>query len=138
MEKQSKKILIVDDQEHILDILTAILSANGYQVVSAASYDEALEKARESKPDIAILDYLLPEKNGGEILQALHSMPGLENLPIVFLTGIAVDQGDRPEQIKAYNRFYDALGKPINSRLLLDILHKKLSSSEETIKTEAA
>ena len=128
MSENSKKILVVDDQEHILEIVSTLLVSHGYEVMEASSYDQALEQIDTQKPDLAILDYLLPERNGGDLLAAIHAKPGFEDVPIVFLTGLAIDNADAPSQIKAFNEFYDALSKPINNDLLLRIVTEKTLS----------
>ena len=131
MSQQTKKILVVDDQEHILEIVSALLMANGYEVIEADSYDQALEKIAVTKPDLAILDFLLPERNGSDLLAAIVSKPGYEDIPILFLTGLAVDNDDKPSQIKAFDQFYDALSKPINSELLLRLVGEKTSLDKQ-------
>ncbi len=138
MHTTTKKILIVDDHDHILELVTILLEEAGYEVIAANSFESALKQIEQTKPDMAILDYMLPERDGSELLQEIQLQPGLENLPIVFLTGLAVDHGDRPSQIKAFGKFYEALSKPIQNELLLQLVREKLSPEAENDPSKAS
>lgn len=82
----AKSILIVDDEQDILDLLTFNLQKEGYDTLAAADGDSALELARLSAPDLIILDVMLPGKDGWEVLRELRRDPGTRNIPVVFLT----------------------------------------------------
>ncbi len=82
----AKTILIVDDEQDILDLLTFNLKREGYETLTAADGDTALELAHSSHPDLVILDVMLPGVDGWEVLRELRRDPRTENLPVVFLT----------------------------------------------------
>jgi len=86
-----KKILIADDEPDILEILQFNLEAEGYNVVTAKNGVEAIEKAKKIKPDLIILDIMMPLKNGIETCRQLRSMSEFENTLITFLTAISDD-----------------------------------------------
>lgn len=82
----AKSILIVDDEQDILDLLTFNLRKEGYDTLAAADGDSALELARSAGPDLIILDVMLPGKDGWEVLRELRRDPGTRQIPVVFLT----------------------------------------------------
>jgi len=86
----SKKptILIADDDPEILTLLGIRLSKNGYQVLEAQDGIAAIEKAKREKPDLVLLDVMMPGKNGWEVAKALREDPALEKVGIVMLTAI--------------------------------------------------
>jgi len=76
----------VDDEPHLVRSLSFILSKEGYEVVSAVNGEEALQKIRESKPDLMFLDVMMPKKNGYEVCQEIRSSPELKDIYIIMLT----------------------------------------------------
>ncbi len=125
----TKKILIADDEPDILEILSFNLKAEGYEVITAKNGDEALEKAKVSKPDLIILDMMMPGKNGLEVCNILRSQSMFAGTLIVFLTAIS----DETTEIKSLeNGADDYLTKPISSKVLLS----KVSSLLRRIKTD--
>ena len=81
-----KKILVVDDEPHILRSLTFVLKKEGYDVSSATNGEEALAKIRESKPSLMFLDVMMPKKNGYEVCQEVKGDPSLSGICIIMLT----------------------------------------------------
>ena len=92
MEKQ--KILIVDDDLDILAALSAILTNFGYEVISAESKKEGLEKLISAKPDIAVLDVMMETSQAGfELTREIREISGFEELPIIMLTSVGDETG---------------------------------------------
>jgi CheY-like chemotaxis protein len=83
-----KTILIVDDQPVVLKVLAARLGAQGYRVVTAFGGRDGLTKARKERPDLVILDLMMPDLEGGEVAQALREDEGTEKIPVIFLSGL--------------------------------------------------
>ncbi len=81
-------ILIADDDPEILTLLGIRLSKKGYVVIEAQDGNAAIERARKEKPDLVLLDVMMPGKNGWEVAKALRDDPALANLGIVMLTAI--------------------------------------------------
>jgi CheY-like chemotaxis protein len=82
------RILVVDDNELVLNILRDILTGAGYEVHSASNGREALDSVRESLPDIIITDFYMPEMNGAEFIRAIRAgEAGFKNVPIIALAG---------------------------------------------------
>ncbi len=82
----AKKILIVDDEKDILDLLEFNLEAEGYKIVLAKDGEEALEKAKKKSPDLILLDIMLPKKDGWEVLRELRATKDTAHIPVIFLT----------------------------------------------------
>ncbi len=82
----SRKILIVDDEVYILHILDFSLGAEGFEVITAADGEEALEKARTEKPDLVVLDVMMPKVDGFEACRRLKNDPETRELPVILLT----------------------------------------------------
>jgi len=81
-----KKILIIDDEPQILVVSAARLKANGYTVVTALAGEQGLEKARKEIPDLILLDHVMPEMDGGEVLDLLKKDPVTKHIPVVMFT----------------------------------------------------
>ncbi|MFA5388650.1 MAG: response regulator [Candidatus Omnitrophota bacterium] len=84
-----KKILVVDDEEDILSILRLRLEANNYEVLTASDGQEGLDKARAEKPDLMILDLMLPKLDGYEVCRMLKLDEAYKTLPIIIVTAMA-------------------------------------------------
>ena len=110
------RILAVDDQPHNLRLLVDLLSARGYEVVTAASGTEALAKIESERPDLVLLDVIMPDMNGYEVCGKIREMPQTAVLPIVMIT--ALDPAE--ERVKGLEAGADDfLSKPINQPELL-------------------
>ena len=81
-----KKILLIDDEQDILEILSYNLEKAGYDVYTAQNGNEGIEKAKEIVPDMILLDVMMPEKDGIETCQDLRRIPELQKTLIVFLS----------------------------------------------------
>jgi DNA-binding response OmpR family regulator len=81
--KNKPKILVVDDEDRSLRLVEAILAPEGYEVVLAHTGQEGLEKIRETRPDIVLLDIMMPGMNGYEILRILRQQ---SDIPVIMLT----------------------------------------------------
>jgi two-component system alkaline phosphatase synthesis response regulator PhoP len=80
------KVLVVDDEEYIQHILNFSFGAEGYQVITAANGVEALAKAKEERPDVIVLDIMMPKMDGYEACKKLKSDPATKNIPVILLT----------------------------------------------------
>ncbi len=83
----SKKILIVEDDYDIRCVLTDLLSDEGYEVVGLGYTASIVESVREARPDLVILDFLLPGVNGGEHCLELKAHPEFANVPVILMSG---------------------------------------------------
>lgn len=113
-------VLIVEDSEDTLTVLSTMLAREGANVVQASSAREALDAASSKPPDIVISDIGMPDVDGYEFLQQLKQIPGLDGVPAIAISGYASDEDRR----KALNVGYRALvPKPLNVDDLFDLIH---------------
>jgi two-component system alkaline phosphatase synthesis response regulator PhoP len=116
MESKDKKILIADDEPDILEIIHYNLKQEGYEVYTAKDGDDALTKAKQIKPDLIILDIMMPKKTGVEVCNILRTQPAFEDTLIIFLTALS----DESSQVKGLDSGADDyISKPISTKLLI-------------------
>jgi len=87
-----KKILAVDDEKHIVRLVQVNLERQGYEVITAYDGKEALQKVEEERPDLVVLDVMMPYMDGFEVLQNLRRNPSTRDIPVIMLTAKAQDQ----------------------------------------------
>ncbi len=85
------KILLAEDDKFISKAYQDGLGRAGFKVIAAYDGNEALKKAREEKPDIVLLDLIMPEKNGFETLEEIKADNDLKNIPIIILSNLGQD-----------------------------------------------
>jgi two-component system phosphate regulon response regulator PhoB len=85
----SKKILIVDDEADQRTFLSTVLEENGYASISAKDGVEGLELLRKEKPDLVLLDLMMPKKSGISMFQELRSDSNLSDIPVIVVTGVS-------------------------------------------------
>jgi CheY-like chemotaxis protein len=84
--ENTKTIMVVDDNPDIITIVRTILEGKGFNVLSASSGIECIEALKSHKPDLIVLDIMMPEMDGLEVLTRLKSMSEFNNVPVVLLT----------------------------------------------------
>ncbi|MCM4166848.1 Alkaline phosphatase synthesis transcriptional regulatory protein PhoP [Arenibacter antarcticus] len=116
MKKKDIKILLVDDEPDILEIVSYNLSAEGYDVFTAKNGVEGVAKAKKKKPHLIILDVMMPEMDGIEACEILRKTAGLENTIITFLTA----RGEDYSQMAGFDAGADDyITKPIRPKVLV-------------------
>lgn len=89
-----KKVLIVDDDPDMVKVMTFRLKSAGFEMDSCTSGKEALEKVKDSPPNLVLLDIQMPDMTGIEVADGIQGNEATKNLPIIFLTGkVDVDKG---------------------------------------------
>jgi DNA-binding response OmpR family regulator len=89
MGEDKKKILAVDDESDLLLIIKTALFSEGFNVVTATNGPDAIAMAQDEKPDLMILDIMMPEMNGFEVLKHLREIEATQNIPVIMLTGLS-------------------------------------------------
>lgn len=116
MEKGARKILIADDEPDIVEILKYNLQNSGYEVYTAVDGDDAVEKAKQTTPDLVVLDIMMPKKTGVEVCEILRAQPQFKDTLIMFLTALS----DEATQIKGLTTGADDyISKPISPNVFL-------------------
>ncbi|HEY2988745.1 MAG TPA: response regulator, partial [Candidatus Binatia bacterium] len=135
--KTPAKILVVDDTPKNVKLLADLLTVKGYAVVTATSGAEALKRVEAEKPDLVLLDVVMPEMSGYEVCRKIRENPEAGILPVVMVT--ALDPSE--ERIKGLDAGADDfLTKPINQAELLARVKSLLRIKDlyDTVQTQAA
>ena len=124
----AKKILVVDDEEELLGLIDKTLSAEGYEVTTAVTAEDAVKKARTLTPDLILIDIILPDMEGPEAVRILSEDPLTGNIPTIFLSGIITreSQEEATTEVRVGERLYKALSKPFSSAELMVEVRKAI------------
>ena len=124
----AKKILVVDDEEELLGLIDKTLSAEGYEVTTAVTAEDAVKKARTLTPDLILIDIILPDMEGPEAVRILSEDPLTGNIPTIFLSGIITreSQEEAATEVRVGKRLYKALSKPFSSAELMVEVRKAI------------
>ena len=123
-----RKILVVDDEPHIVRLVQVNLEKAGYQVLTAFDGLEALQKVSADKPDMIVLDVMMPRMNGFDVLKKLQSDPMTQDIPVIMLTAKAQDA----DIFKGWSSGVSSyLTKPFNPMELLVFVQRIFQSLEE-------
>lgn len=120
-----KKILVVDDEDSIRELLTALLEENGYTVDTAKDGEEALLKLRDQNPDLVLLDMMMPGMSGRELCEKIRSDPKTKNMKVAFLTVAKFSEIGKEALDKMH--VLDYITKPFDNEDLLGRIKKILS-----------
>jgi len=116
MKKKDIKILLVDDEPDILEIVGYNLSQEGYKIVTATNGKEAIVAAKKERPHLIIIDVMMPEMDGMEACENIRKIPELSNTIITFLTARSEDYS----QVAGFDAGADDyIAKPIKPKLLV-------------------
>ncbi|MCK0161504.1 response regulator transcription factor [Allomuricauda sp. F6463D] len=116
MKNKDIKILLVDDEPDILEIISYNLSAEGYEVFTAKNGIEGVAKAKKKNPHLIIMDVMMPEMDGIEACEIIRNTPGLDNTIITFLTA----RGEDYSQVAGFDAGADDyITKPIKPKVLV-------------------
>ena len=116
MSTAKQKILIVDDEPDILELIEYNLKKEGYQVFTATNGQEGITVAKKVHPDLIILDIMMPKKTGVEVCSILRTQPAFKDTLIIFLTALS----DESSQIKGLDTGADDyVNKPISPKVLV-------------------
>ncbi len=118
--EEEKTILYIEDNFHNRRLVRKVLVSRGYNVEEAADGVEGLQKIRELRPDVVLLDISLPRMDGIEVIKHVREDPELWNIPVIALTASAM-VGDRERFLAA--GCDDYLSKPVRMTVLLERVH---------------
>ena len=116
MDANGKKILIADDEPDILEVLQYNLTREGYEVTTAKDGDDALVKAKSTRPDLIILDIMMPKKSGMEVCEILRTQPMFHDTLILMLTALN-DEGFHIKGLESGADDY--VNKPVSPKVLI-------------------
>ena len=119
-----KKILIADDRPKIVELVRVILEGENYQIIDASDGEQTLKKVRLEKPDLVLLDVVMPKMDGFEVCRKLKKDPQTKRIPVIMLTakGQKVDK-EKGRKVGAV----DYITKPFNPSTLLAKIKETLA-----------
>ena len=125
---ERKKILVVDDEKKIRELLDMRLSSVGYEVIQARHGEEGVEKAKEHLPDLILMDVMMPRMDGGEAVKCLEGDPATRDIPVIFLTAIITkeEEGNQAFGIQLDTSKHRFIAKPFDPQSLLGEIKKVL------------
>jgi two-component system alkaline phosphatase synthesis response regulator PhoP len=130
-----KKILVVDDNKHLLGLLRLNLKGNGFSIATAANGIDAIQKAVSLAPDLILLDLMLPGLDGFAVCETLRKHPVTASTPIIIMTGLS-GQFSRFAGFESGGS--DFITKPVTPKALLSKIKELLEPPPETPATVAA
>ena len=131
MEKKAK-ILLVDDDIDFVESTKIVLESKPYEVIIAHEGDEALRKARETNPDLILLDVIMPVKDGFTAAEQLKKDPQLSKIPTLMLTSFSARRGETaiPVSRGLTLDVEDYIEKPVSPEELLARVEKHLKKTD--------
>lgn len=128
MKKSSKRILVIDDNPGMLKVLDKWLRVAGYDVLEAWDGKMGLQIAKRDKPDLVLLDILMPMMDGKEFVRSLQKDPEISDIPVVFITVcIDLEKDKGHETIEVDGVHYPGFAKPLHNARLLSLIRKTLN-----------
>jgi two-component system alkaline phosphatase synthesis response regulator PhoP len=118
-----KKILIIDDDPFVVKVIASRLEANNYKVITSSDGKEGLEKVYKEKPDLVIVDFILPRVNGYEICSRLKEDTEFSGVPVIIITGNTNERDRRLTEDAGADAF---LIKPFDREVLLSRIKELL------------
>ena len=117
-QPMAKKVLVIDDDQNAVKFLSVLLSENGYEADAAYDGSEGLKKIRETRPDLVVLDVMMPKKSGFVLFKQLKKEEEFKDIPVLMLTGVAgiLDEFEERKDDtfeKPYDSLREALKKTI-------------------------
>jgi DNA-binding response OmpR family regulator len=123
-----KRVVCIEDEPEMIDLVRLILGRKGFQVIGANGGIEGLETVRRVKPDLVLLDLMMPDMDGWEVYQQVKADPGLRDIPVVVVTAKA----QSIDKVLGLHiaKVDDYITKPFGPQELLESVEKILGTSE--------
>ena len=122
-----KTVLVVDDEFGIAEFLMDVLAEKGYSVITAANGKQALARIGEAKPDLVLLDFMMPVMNGAGMLKALAGDPTTRDIPVVMMS--ALGESAIAEECDGYAAF---LRKPFKISTVIETVARLIAGNAKT------
>lgn len=106
MAEEAKKIMVIEDDRFLSSLIKARLEKDGFCVIQSFDGEEATQMLKQDKPNLIILDLIMPKVTGFEVLQTISITPGFESVPVVILSNLAQDSDiEKARQLGAKEYF---------------------------------
>jgi len=127
---EGKKILIVDDEKKLRELLDLRLSAESFTVIEAADGEEGVAVARKHSPDLILMNVMMPKMDGGEAVKELQQDPATKDIPVIFLTSMITKEEETNQAfgIGLDTKRHRFIAKPFETPALIAKIHKALNA----------
>jgi DNA-binding response OmpR family regulator len=115
------RVLIVEDERHIIESLSFVLESEGFEVAWELDGEAGLRRLRAGRPDVLVLDLMLPKMNGLEVLKLARADPALRGLPVVILTAKGRQQDRRMAEEIGADAF---MTKPFSNAEVVEVVRR--------------
>ena len=123
----AKIILVVDDEKDVVDWREKKISSKAYVILKALTAKEALAKSKRHKPDLVLMDIVLPDMEGSEAVRMLADDPQTTHIPVIFMSGIVSREDENTQmELNVGGRLYRAVSKPFKFEELLKEIQETL------------
>jgi len=116
------RIMVVDDTPALIDVIRKCLEDEGYLVRTCLESRNAVRMARETRPDVIMLDVVMPEVSGWEVLAALRMDPGFKRTPVIVCTAYVAEALGRLAELKGPDQHLGLLPKPFELEELIEVV----------------
>lgn len=121
------KVLIIDDEKSILKMYSEYLKTANFEVFSASGGEQGLAIAKEQKPDVILLDIIMPKLNGLDVLKTIKEDPDIKNIPVFLLTNLPEEcSGDKAKELGSAGYLVKAEYEP---KMVLDVIRGSIKSN---------
>jgi len=122
MPEGPKKVMLVEDDRFLSSLIKARLEKDGFEVLQAFDGDQAIEVLNGSRPNLVILDLIMPKTNGFEVLKTISLTPGLDQIPVIIVSNLAQDSDiEKARELGAKEYF-------VKVKISIDDLVEKIKS----------
>lgn len=118
----AKKIMVVDDELHVVKYLTSLFQDNGYETCAAPDGEEAYSLLREEKPDLITLDLQMPHERGTKFYQRLRKDPDFSDIPVIVISGLSAPH-------RAIKKAVASISKPFDPDELISIVKENIGEA---------
>ena len=122
-QKATTKVLIADDDLEILGITRSLMRRRGFDVLEAQDGDEAMQKVLENRPDLVILDVMMPGQSGWEVCRSIRETPSLKDTKVIMLTGVGPRMNEMTSPLYGADAYLD---KPFEFEALDELVTQVL------------
>jgi DNA-binding response OmpR family regulator len=130
MAKNTRRIICIEDEPEMIDLFKLILNRRGFEVIGANGGRQGLDLVRELKPDLVLIDLMMPDMDGWEVYQQLKGDPATQHIPVIVVTAKA-QSIDRVLGLHIA-KVNDYIAKPFSPSALLESIEQVLSQNEPT------
>lgn len=130
MAKNTRRIVCIEDEPEMIDLFKLILTRRGFDVIGANGGRQGLELVKEIKPDLVLIDLMMPDMDGWEVYQNLKANEDTQNIPVIVVTAKA-QSIDRVLGLHIA-KVNDYIAKPFSPSALLESIEQVLSQNEKT------